>query len=199
MRRGIPTNHKVYGEAIAILAGDALLTYAFQLVTAMKFDAETKIKVLEIIAKAAGAEGMVGGQVGDIEGEGKNLSKEDLEYIHVHKTGKMLEASILIGAVLAGANKEQMELLTSFAYHLGLAFQIRDDILDVEGDEELIGKPLGSDVHNHKSTYPALLTMDGAKKELIYHISAAKEKLNQLSLKTGLLEEMTDLVGNRNS
>ncbi|MCM3215430.1 polyprenyl synthetase family protein [Niallia taxi] len=199
LRRGIPTNHKVYGEAIAILAGDALLTYAFQLVTAMKFDAETKIKVLEIIAKAAGAEGMVGGQVGDIEGEGKNLSKEDLEYIHVHKTGKMLEASILIGAVLAGADKEQMELLTSFAYHLGLAFQIRDDILDVEGDEELIGKPLGSDVHNHKSTYPALLTMDGAKKELTYHISAAKEKLNQLSLKTGLLEEMTDLVGNRNS
>ncbi|TRZ37636.1 polyprenyl synthetase family protein [Niallia circulans] len=199
LRRGIPTNHKVYGEAIAILAGDALLTYAFQLVTAMKFDAETKIKVLEIIAKAAGAEGMVGGQVGDIEGEGKKLSKEDLEYIHVHKTGKMLEASILVGAVLAGADKEQMELLTSFAYHLGLAFQIRDDILDVEGDEELIGKPLGSDVHNHKSTYPALLTMDGAKKELTYHIDAAKEKLKELSLKTGLLEEMTELVGNRNS
>jgi len=200
LRRGIPTNHKVYGEAIAILAGDALLTYSFQLITSMQdFDAEVKIKVMEIIAKSAGAEGMVGGQVGDIEGEGKQLSKEDLEYIHVHKTGKMLEASVLVGAHLAGADKKQMKLLTEFAYHLGLAFQIRDDILDVEGDEQLIGKPLGSDVDNHKSTYPALLTMEGAKKELAYHIAAAKEKLAQLSLQTGLLEEMTDLVANRNS
>jgi geranylgeranyl diphosphate synthase type II len=202
LRRGIPTNHKVYGEAIAILAGDALLTYSFQLITAMNekdFSSDVKLKVIELLAKAAGAEGMVGGQVADIQGEGKNLSQEELEYIHIHKTGKILEASVVIGAILSNAKIEQVTCLNEFAHHLGLAFQIRDDILDLEGDEALIGKPIGSDEHNHKSTYPALLTMDGAKKELTSHINKAKRILKELALDTHLLEEITDLVADRNN
>ncbi|WP_235851943.1 polyprenyl synthetase family protein [Niallia nealsonii] len=199
LRRGIPTNHKVYGEAIAILAGDGLLTYSFQLLTKMQkeFNGETIVKAIEILSQAAGPEGMVGGQVADMEGEEKKLSQEELEYIHIHKTGKLLIASVLLGAVLSKGNQKQLQQLTNFAQHLGLAFQIRDDILDLEGDEELIGKRVGSDSYNHKSTYPALLTMDGAKKELDTHINKAKAILSELSLDTGILEAITDLVANR--
>nr|WP_248560273.1 farnesyl diphosphate synthase [Niallia sp. NCCP-28] len=199
LRRGIPTNHKVYGEAIAILAGDGLLTYSFQLLTQMtkEFSGETIVKAIEILSQAAGPEGMVGGQVADMEGEEKKLSQKELEYIHIHKTGKLLAASVLLGAVLSKGNKQQLQQLTNFAQHLGLAFQIRDDILDLEGDEALIGKPVGSDAYNQKSTYPALLTMDGAKKELDTHINKAKAILSELSLDTGILESITDLVANR--
>jgi len=199
LRRGMPTNHKVYGEAMAILAGDGLLTYSFHLLTQMKtdFSGDTIVKVIEIISQAAGPEGMVGGQVADMEGEKKKLSQSELEYIHIHKTGKLLVASVLLGAVLSKGSEDQLEQLTSFAQHLGLAFQIRDDILDLEGDEALTGKPVGSDMYNHKSTYPALLTMDGAKRELDTHIHQAKAVLSELSLDTKMLEAITDLVANR--
>ena len=168
LRRGLPTNHKVYGEATAILAGDALLTYSFQMMTYMtkqNIPSEKILTSIGFLAKAAGAEGMVGGQIADIEGESKTLNQKDLEHIHLHKTGKLIEVSILIGAILADAADAELETLKRFAYHLGLAFQIRDDILDLEGDEEVIGKPIGSDMDNHKSTYPKILTMDGAKRE----------------------------------
>lgn len=200
LRRGKPTNHKVYGEAFAILAGDALLTYSFQTIaeTPDEFaSAETKLSLIKVLSKAAGAEGMVGGQAADIKGEGKQLNIEDLEYIHVHKTGKLLECSVVSGAILANANEETIQALSHFAFHLGLAFQIRDDILDLEGTEEIIGKPVGSDESKNKSTYPALLTMDGAKEALDYHISSAKEKLKETGLQTELLEEITDLIANR--
>lgn len=200
LRRGMPTNHKVFGDAFAILAGDALLTYSFQLVTHTPSDyatAETKIKLIEQLAKAAGAEGMVGGQVADINGEGKQLTIEELEYIHIHKTGKLLVFSVVAGAILANANHEKMELLASFANHLGLAFQIRDDILDLEGSEEKIGKRVGSDETNQKSTYPSLLTMDGAKSALNTQIAKAKQALRETGLDTELLEEITDLVASR--
>lgn len=202
LRRGMPTNHKVYGEAMAILAGDALLTHSFQLITEMKdrnYSADVLLQVLEILTKSAGVEGMVGGQVADMEGEGKKLSYQELEYIHIHKTGKLLEASVLIGAYLSNATKEELHQLSDFAYHLGLAFQIRDDILDMEGDESVIGKPVGSDVTNEKNTYPALLTMSGAKKELEIHINKAKTILHNLELETYLLEEITDLIKRRNN
>lgn len=200
LRRGKPTNHKVYGEALAILAGDALLTYGFQLIGNMstKFaSADIKLKLIIELAKAAGAEGMVGGQVADMNGEGRKLSLSELEYIHVHKTGKLLTYSVIAGAILANAKPSLIEKLTTFAYHLGLAFQIQDDILDLEGNEEKIGKPVGSDTTNDKSTYPALLSLEGARDSLRLHIVKAKTLLEETSLTTGLLNEITDLVASR--
>lgn len=202
LRRGKPTNHKVYGEATAILAGDALLTYSFQLITAIQSQetsAATKLAIVSEFAKAAGAEGMVGGQIADMQGEAKQLNLEELQYIHVHKTGKLLAFSVIAGALLAEANNHIIDKLKAFSYHLGLAFQIRDDILDLEGTEELIGKPVGSDEDNHKSTYPSILSMDGAKKALKDHINAAKGYLHETGLKTAYLEEITDLIAVRDN
>jgi geranylgeranyl diphosphate synthase, type II len=201
LRRGKPTNHRVFGEAMAILAGDALLTYSFQLISGMNNDITNEVNQLELVvelAKAAGPEGMVGGQVADMEAEGKNLTLNELEYIHIHKTGKLLSYSVLAGAIIANANEETKALLTRFAYHLGLAFQIQDDILDLEGDQELIGKPVGSDEFNHKSTYPGLLTLDGAKEALQFHIREAKLNLEKTGLNIGILLEITDLIATRN-
>jgi geranylgeranyl diphosphate synthase type II len=200
LRRGKPTNHKIFGEAFAILAGDALLTYSFQSVaeTPDEFaSAEIKLSLIKELSKASGAEGMVGGQVADINGEGQQLALEDLEYIHLHKTGKLLECSVVSGAILAQADQETVQALSHFAYHLGLAFQIRDDILDLEGTEDMIGKPIGSDESKNKSTYPSLLTIEGAKEALESHIEAAKEKLKETGLNTELLEAITDLVASR--
>ena len=201
LRRGKPTNHKVFGEAHAILAGDALLTYSFQVISkasSEQIPVEVKLQLIMELAKASGAEGMVGGQVADMDGEGKSLNLEELEYIHIHKTGKLLAYSVVAGALIAGANDQQIDKFSSFAHHLGLAFQIRDDILDLEGDEEIIGKKVGSDEQNNKSTYPSLLTLEGARQSLENHISLAKETLNSMGLETELLREITDLVANRN-
>jgi geranylgeranyl diphosphate synthase type II len=200
LRRGKPTNHKVFGDALAVLAGDALLTYGFQLIGETSNDdasPEIKLQLICEFAKAAGAEGMVGGQVADINGEGKNLTLEELEYIHVHKTGKLLEFSVVAGAIIAGATLTQIQDLAKFASHLGLAFQIRDDILDLEGSEDKIGKTVGSDEHNHKNTYPSLLSMNGAKKALGQEIENAKAALLTTGLKTDILEEITNLVASR--
>ncbi|MDP4085590.1 MAG: polyprenyl synthetase family protein [Bacillota bacterium] len=200
LRRGKPTNHKVFGEAVAVLAGDALLTYSFEVVGRIPngfASPDTKVKLVIEMAKAAGVEGMVGGQVADMNGEGKTLTLEGLEYIHIHKTGKILIYSVLAGALLSGANEVEMQNLSSFAHHLGLAFQIRDDILDLEGNEEVIGKPVGSDTINQKNTYPTLLTMAGAKNALQNHIQEAKRYLQQSNLNIGLLTEITDLVASR--
>nr|WP_245602226.1 farnesyl diphosphate synthase [Peribacillus kribbensis] len=200
LRRGKPTNHKVFGEAAAILAGDALLTYAFQVITKMKpEDASPSVVVALIreLAAAAGPEGMVGGQTADIEAEGKTLELGELVYIHENKTGRLLTASVLMGAVLAEASIEAKNKLQNFSYHLGLAFQIRDDILDIEGLEEKIGKPVGSDVHNNKNTYPSLLTLEGAKEKLHHHISLAKQDLLETGLDAEILMEITDMVAQR--
>lgn len=200
LRRGKPTNHKVFGEAVAVLAGDALLTYSFEVIgrTPDEFASpEKKVKLIMEMAKAAGTEGMVGGQVADMLGEEKDLSLSELEYIHVHKTGKILGFCVKAGAIIAGADESQKDNLSRFAYHLGLAFQIRDDILDVEGNVDLIGKPVGSDTANHKSTYPLLLSMEGAKEALNQHIQAAKQNLKKTNLNTNILLEITDLVATR--
>lgn len=201
LRRGKPTNHKVFGEAVAILAGDALVTYSSQIIAEMNHPDVTdamKLQLIIEVSRSAGAEGMVGGQVADMEGENKSLSLEQLMYIHEHKTGKLMSASILSGAILANASEEEFHLLKQFAYHLGLAFQIRDDILDIEGNEEVIGKPVGSDMSNQKSTYPAILTIEGAKKKLHEHIEEAYHALNKTGLQVSLLQEITDLIANRN-
>lgn len=200
LRRGKPTNHKVFGDAIAILAGDALLTYSFEILsrTPKEFaSADTKLKLVIEMAKAAGTEGMVGGQVADMEGEGKSLTLEELEYIHIHKTGKLLRFSVLAGAILSGATQSQLQYLSGFAHHLGLAFQIQDDILDLVGNQEVIGKPVGSDTANHKSTYPQLLSLEGARASLQKQIMLSKEHLTKTCLNTNLLNEITDLIASR--
>ncbi|WP_019241327.1 MULTISPECIES: polyprenyl synthetase family protein [Bacillus] len=201
IRRGKPTNHKVYGEANAILAGDALLTLCFQILANMNVEelsANQLVEVIKVISTCAGAEGMVGGQTADMEAEGKSISLSELEYIHEHKTGKLLTASVLTGAILAGATEEQKNILSKFSYHLGLAFQIRDDILDIEGVEEEIGKPVGSDLENDKNTYPALLTLEGAKERLNEEINLAKEYLQSLQLNDEHLMNITKLIAVRN-
>lgn len=199
-RRGKPTNHKVFGDAIAVLAGDALLTYSFQLIADIPDDIaspQTKIQLVSLLAKSSGSEGMVGGQVLDIEGEKKKLTLEELQKVHIHKTGKLLQYSVLAGAILANASQEDLKALEQFSYHLGLAFQIQDDILDVEGEEEKIGKPVGSDEENGKNTYPSLLSLEGAKKALHSEIHLAKECLEKCSLNPKRLLEIADLVGTR--
>lgn len=160
-RRGRPTNHKVFGEAMAILAGDALLTEAFSLMTDAgargTVPAERLIRVIAVIARAAGYRGMVGGQVIDLESESREVDLATVEYMHLRKTGALISASLEAGAILGGASEEQIAALTRYGHHLGLAFQITDDLLDIEGDPEVMGKASGSDVAKNKKTYPALL------------------------------------------
>ncbi|KFN02593.1 polyprenyl synthetase family protein [Bacillus clarus] len=202
LRRGKPTNHKVFGEAMAVLAGDGLLTYAFQVVTAYEhreIAPDKKLRLALELAKAAGPEGMVAGQVADMEAEGKRLTRNELEYIHKHKTGRLLEYAVLAGAILAGATQEQEEKLLSFAKYIGLAFQIRDDILDVEGTEEEIGKPIGSDASNEKSTYTTLFTIDEAKSILEETIAKAKDAIAPLQLQDEYLLSICDLIAKRNN
>jgi geranylgeranyl diphosphate synthase, type II len=196
-RRGKLTNHKVYGDAVATLAGDALLTFSFELLANInnnQISSDTKLILIQRLARAAGAEGMVGGQVSDLEGENRSLSLQDLEYIHQHKTGDLLLYSVFAGALLADASKEQVSHLEQFAKHLGLAFQIKDDILDIEGDEAKLGKPVGSDEERDKSTYPKLLTLAGAKEKLKEEVEEAKKFLYEANVKHHLLEELLEYI-----
>jgi geranylgeranyl diphosphate synthase, type II len=198
LRRGKPTNHKVFGEAAAILAGDALLTYSFEVLAGSKgISAEKIVRLVSLLAKSAGPEGMVGGQAADMEGENKSLTVGELEYIHKNKTGRLLAFSVMAAAILADATERQIELLEDYAFHIGLAFQIQDDILDVEGTEEKIGKPVGSDENKFKSTYPSLLTLEGAKEKLRNHLEKGKAALEQSDLDKGLLIEIADMIASR--
>ena len=164
-RRGKPTNHKVFGDGIAVLAGDALLTLAFEVMLRQEGAApETLVTVVSEMSRAAGPYGMVGGQVLDLEGEGRRLDLAALRKIHMGKTGALFCAAIRSGAILAGAKEEELAALTLYAERFGLAFQITDDILDVTGDEAAIGKPVGSDVRNEKATYVTLTSLEEAKK-----------------------------------
>lgn len=167
LRRGKPTSHKVFGEALAILAGDALLTLAFDILAKSYNNVENALTVIHGIAKASGSIGMVGGQAVDIESEGKECDLPLLEYIHIHKTGALILASIRAGAILAGAARKQIEALTRYGEAVGLAFQIADDILDVEGTKETIGKTAGSDAKKKKITYPSVLGLNESKKRAI--------------------------------
>ncbi|WP_434219095.1 polyprenyl synthetase family protein [Bacillus pumilus] len=200
LRRGKPTNHKVYGEATAVLAGDALLTESFRLITSQlssSVSADKKLRIVDELVKSAGALGMVGGQFDDMEAEQKQVSLAELESIHARKTGKLLTFSVAAGAMLAGASDDDIEKLREFSYHIGIAFQIRDDILDLEGSEEKIGKRVGSDTANEKSTYPSLLTLSGAKEKLDEHITRAKEIVSNLQLEQQLLHGLCDLIASR--
>ncbi len=174
LRRGRPTNHIVYGEAMATLAGDGLQSAAFEAMTKdmfLYFDDSTQLKnrirAANEIVKGSGCRGMVAGQVADIESENKACSGEMLDYIHITKTAALIIAAIRAGAQLGGANTKTLNDLTIYAENLGLAFQIADDILDVIGSEEEMGKKAGSDSANEKSTYPALYGLEASKKKLM--------------------------------
>ena len=165
LRRGKPTTHKVFGEAIAILAGDALLTLAFEVMLRQRGVSHASILfVVDEVSQAAGVAGMIGGQAIDLESEGKKIDLETLKKMHIGKTGALFKAAIRSGAILAGASSSQLKALTNYANNFGLAFQITDDILDVTGDEKIFGKPIGSDERNQKSTYVTLTSLDEAKK-----------------------------------
>jgi geranylgeranyl diphosphate synthase type II len=168
-RRGRHTSHKVFGENMAILAGDALLTEAFHLMSDRglmeKIAPEKLISVIHDVAGAAGCFGMVGGQVVDVQSEGEAVETEVLNFIHTRKTGAMIAVAVKAGAVLANAGEVELKVLASYGRHIGLAFQIADDILNVEGDQKLMGKGTGSDTKRGKVTYPALVGMDASRKK----------------------------------
>ena len=167
LRRGKPTNHKVFGEAIAILAGDALLTQAFVLMTdslgMASIPQKNLLRASHDMARALSSTGVIGGQVVDLESEGKPVDAETLEYIHIYKTGFFFKSCVRCGAILSQATVSQIKALSSFGAHIGLAFQIIDDILDITGDRETLGKDIGSDIENEKATYPAFFGMEKSK------------------------------------
>lgn len=175
LRRGKPTNHKVYGEATAILAGDALLNYAFETALAAPFDERGKIAILTVLARAAGVYGMIGGQTVDLEGEKRALTFDELRHMHAMKTGALISAAVAIGALAAGKSEDTF---ASYAENLGLAFQLKDDILDATSTTEALGKPVGSDEKNEKSTFIRLCGMDETKRMLEDATKSAIDGLN---------------------
>ena len=196
-RRGKLTNHKVFGEATAILAGDGLLTLAFEVMTRQRDVApEILLKVIREISTAAGIAGMVGGQSIDLQSEGKKIDLMTLRKMHLGKTGALFLASIRSGAILAGASNEKLSALTKYAENFGLAFQITDDILDVEGDEKSLGKPIGSDAKNGKSTYVTLMSLDEAKFFAEKTVETAVDALKDFGSEADFLRELVKyLIG----
>ena len=167
LRRGKPTCHKVFGEAIAILAGDALLTLAFGTLGRLQetgFAAEPVMRVVAEVAAAAGTDGLIGGQVVDLESEGRVIEPDELAYIHLHKTAALFRAALRTGGILAGADDRDLQALTDYGTSFGLAFQITDDILDLTGNEDVLGKPLNSDLAKQKATYPSMFGLEQARR-----------------------------------
>ena len=180
-RRGMPTNHKVYGEAMAVLAGDALLTEAFAFVARLAdtetFPPDRVLRAIRVLVKSAGYRGMVGGQVIDLECENREVDLATVEYMHIHKTGALLSGSLEIGAILGGGSPDTINALTRYGHHMGLAFQITDDILDVEGDAAEMGKKPGSDAAKNKKTYTALLGLAQSREAAQRHVDASLQAL----------------------
>lgn len=179
-RRGKLTNHMVYGEAAATLAGDALLTKAFEIAAKADAAPETAARCIAVLAECAGNEGMIGGQIIDIENEERQIDKNTLILLHSLKTSKLLQAACVMGAACAGADDEGIMTADEFGYNLGLAFQITDDILDVKGDFEKLGKKTGSDIEAGKCTSVSLFGLAEAEKMAENYSNAAKEKINSL-------------------
>lgn len=197
-RRGKKTNHKQFDEATAILAGDALLTHSFDIIANDELlSAEEKVNIIQLLAKCSGPSGMVAGQIYDMQAEKQKVNLEALERVHHYKTGELIKFAIVTGAYLANATQEDIKHLENFAYYLGLIFQIQDDILDVVGDEEKLGKPVGSDELNEKSTFPNLLGLEGAIKQKQLYINKARTELEKTNAKKDMLDQLMEHFGNR--
>lgn len=212
LRRGMPTCHVKFGEAMAILAGDGLLNYAYETAAsgvAVAVEDSRRIagigslervsdavRALQILSTKAGIYGMVGGQVVDVESEKKGLTidKKKLDFIHVNKTGALIEASMMTGAILAGADDRQVKLIEKVARFVGLAFQIQDDILDVEGDEAVLGKPIGSDAKNEKATYVSFEGLEKSKEDVKKYTNEAMDLLNSLDVKNEFLNQLLEYL-----
>lgn len=191
MRRGRPTCHKVFGEAVAILAGDALLTLAFQVLASegAGLEADRRLRVLREIAAAAGTiDALIGGQAMDLESEGKSVSPDTLEYIHRSKTGALIRASVVSGGIIAGASQAQLDMLRAYGERIGLAFQITDDILDITSSDEQLGKTAGKDQAARKATYPALFGIEASRARARELIEEAVSAISNLGAETRWLE-----------
>jgi geranylgeranyl diphosphate synthase, type II len=200
-RRGKPTCHKVFGEAMAILAGDSLLTIAFQVLSQLRcVSADRKIRMIEELATASGTVGgMIGGQVADIEGERQPPTAELLESIHRAKTGALLRASVRMGAIYAGGSDAEIEKMSAFGEHVGLAFQIVDDILDVEESSEALGKTAGKDAHQQKITFPAVYGLEKSREMAQSECAKAHAALETFGDRARRLREIADLIVYRKS
>lgn len=204
LRRGQPTNHIIYGDAVATLAGDGLQAAAFEamqrdmLLYFDNFDAlKSRVRAAYEIVKGAGVTGMVAGQIADVEAENKRCSKEFLDYIHITKTADMIISAVRAGARLGSCSDQELDNLTVYAENLGLAFQVCDDILDVEGDQELLGKEVRHDEANSKATYPAMYGLDESKKKLRELTDAAKEALAEYYDNAELFVELAEMLATR--
>ena len=198
LRRGKPTNHKVFGEPIALLAGDGLLTEAFSIMTSPEMSErvppQTLLSAIRMVARAAGPEGMVGGQAVDIQWEGRPADLEVVRFMHAHKTGAMITASVASGAVLAGADGSQIEAIVSYGEKIGLAFQISDDILDIEGDSETMGKRAGADQEKGKMTYPAVLGLQRSKTLQQELVEGAIQALREFDVRAESLRRIAQYI-----
>ena len=199
-RRGKLTNHKVFGEAMAILAGDSLLTRAFQVLAELDAPADRKVRLMAELATASGTVGgMIGGQVADLEGEGKTPTAPLLESIHRAKTGALLRASLRMGAIYAGATEEQYALLSCYGEHMGLAFQIVDDLLDVEESSEALGKTAGKDAQQQKITFPAVYGLERSHRMAEEQCAFAHQALKPFGERAARLDELADHIVQRKS
>jgi geranylgeranyl diphosphate synthase type II len=199
-RRGKLTNHKVFGDAMAILAGDALLTLAFQVLAGLDAPDARKTRLIQELSTASGTVGgMIGGQVADLEGEGKTPNPDLLETIHRAKTGALLRASLRLGAIHAAAGDEQYAALSRYGEHIGLAFQIVDDILDVEESSESLGKTAGKDAAQHKITFPAVYGLDASRRMAEAECAHAHEVLAPFGGRGSRLHELADMIVHRKS
>jgi len=203
-RRGKPTNHKVFGDAVAILAGDALLTQAFSLLSSPFFAADVPperiLSVIHEIAHAAGSRGMVGGQLVDMESEGKkDLDLPTVQFIHTHKTGALIKAAVKCGAILGAADERQIAAITRYGEAVGLAFQIADDILDIEGTTEEIGKDAGSDQARGKATYPAVIGLKESRRRAAELLEIALEAISGFDERAEPMREIAKYILARKS
>jgi geranylgeranyl diphosphate synthase type II len=199
-RRGKLTNHKVFGDAMAILAGDALLTLAFQVLAELPAPADRKARLIAELSTASGTiGGMIGGQVADLEGEGKPPDAQLLETIHRAKTGALLRASLRLGAICAGATEDQYGALSCYGEHIGLAFQIVDDILDIEASSEALGKTAGKDAAQQKITFPAVYGLETSRRMAEEECAHAHQVLEPFGARAGRLHELADLIVHRKS
>ena len=197
-RRGKLTNHKQYDEATAILAGDALLTDAFQCILSAQLNAEIKLSLINLLSTASGSNGMVYGQMLDMQGEHKTLTLNELERIHIHKTGELIRAAIVSAGIIMNFNDSQIEQLNIIGKNVGLMFQIKDDILDVEGSFEDIGKTVGSDLNNDKSTYVSLLGLEASKQLLNDKLTETYDALESLQPINDDLKTLITYIVERN-